>query len=282
LDAEIRHLRTTEEFEACERLQRRVWAMPDDRGVVPLHLLLSAQRNGGLVLGAFVSGTLAGFLFGYPGLTTNGRLKHCSHMMGVAPELQSRGVGYRLKLVQREFALGQGCDLVTWTYDPLESRNAFLNIHKLGGVCRTYIRDFYGPMDDKLNRGLPSDRFEVEWWIASQHVKRRLAGGDGGEMDEAELTRLVSEREVRPGNILVGEGPTRVWVEIPADYQAIRTSDPAPAAEWRTATREALEAQIERGYVVSDLACPTVLGARRCFYLLSKGGERGDDAHRAD
>ena len=279
MDVEIRHLKTTEEFEACEKLQRRVWAMPDDLGVVPLHLLVSAQRNGGLVLGAFDHDTLAGFLFGYPGLTSDGRLKHCSHMMGVAPELQSHGVGYRLKLEQREFALAQGCDLVTWTFDPLESRNARLNIRKLGGVCRTYIRDFYGPMDDGLNRGLPSDRFQVEWWIASERVARRVAGPAAGGTDEAELPWLTSTGQVAPGTVVVGEDPARVWVEIPVDYQAIRASDSVLSAEWRTATRQVLEQQLGMGYRVTDLACLEVQGRRRSFYLLTKEGEGGNDAH---
>jgi predicted GNAT superfamily acetyltransferase len=253
--------------------------MPDDLGVVPLHLLLSAQRNGGLALGAFVEDTLAGFLFGYPGLTSDGRLKHCSHMMGVAPEQQSHGVGYRLKLAQREFALAQGCDLVTWTYDPLESRNAHLNIRKLGGVCRTYIRDFYGPMDDGLNRGLPSDRFQVEWWIASERVKRRLAGQSVGVTDEAEVVGLASTGKVAPGTAVAGEAPDRVWLEIPADFQAIRASDPALAAAWRTATRKALEKRLGMGYTVTDVACLEVQGRRRIFYRLTTKDEGGDDAH---
>ncbi|MGD9316090.1 MAG: GNAT family N-acetyltransferase, partial [Anaerolineae bacterium] len=127
----IRPLESIAEFHACEALQRRVWVLPDDLEVVPLHLLLTAQRNGGLVLGAFDGGELVGFLFGFPAYDQDGRPKHCSHMMGVDPDCQGAGIGYQLKLAQREFALAQGLDLVTWTYDPLESRNAYLNIHKL-------------------------------------------------------------------------------------------------------------------------------------------------------
>ena len=189
---EVRPLGSIEEFRACERLQQRVWAMPDERDVIPVHLLLSAQRNGALVLGAFEQGVLVGLLFGYWGIAAGGKLNHCSHLMGVAPEVQGQGVGYQLKLAQREFALVRGCELVTWTYDPLESRNANLNIHKLGAVCRTYCRDYYGPMEDGLNRGLPSDRFQVDWWIDSERVRERVASGSGAGLT-AEEERLLVE-----------------------------------------------------------------------------------------
>ncbi len=252
MDVEIRPLKTTQEFLECEKLQRRVWAMPDDRDVIPLHLLLSAQRNGALVLGAFDKGSLIGLLFGYLGLTGSGRLKHCSHMMGISPEVQGRGIGYRLKLAQREFALAQGCDLVTWTYDPLESRNANLNIRKLGAVCRTYLEDYYGPMEDGLNRGLPSDRFQVDWWIASDRVRERLAGRRGAHLTPEDEDLLAAEAQRAadraPGQVSACPGGDRVWVEIPAAYQAVRASEPALAGEWRAETRRVFEERFSWGF----------------------------------
>ena len=173
----IKRLTTIQQFHQCEELQRRVWGM-SDTDVVPLHLLLTVQKNGGLVLGAFdEGGRMIGCLFGFLGArdATAQQLKHCSHMMGVLEGWRGRGVGYQLKLAQREHALAQGLELVTWTYDPLESLNAALNIGKLGVVCRTYFRDLYGEMEDGLNVGLSSDRFQVEWWVASQRVAHRLA-----------------------------------------------------------------------------------------------------------
>jgi chorismate synthase len=137
MDIVIRSLETVAEYHACESLQHQVWAMPDDLEVVPLHILMPVQSHGGLLLGAFDGDALVGFVFGYLGMTQEGALKHCSHMMGVAPVYQSAGIGYQLKRAQREHALAQGHDLVTWTYDPLQSRNAYLNIRKLGAVCRT-------------------------------------------------------------------------------------------------------------------------------------------------
>jgi predicted GNAT superfamily acetyltransferase len=190
---EIRPIRTLDEYRAVERIQRVVWGH-GDLDVVPDHLLVTMQRNGGLVLGAFEvlpeegpeeepgerEDRLIGFALGFVGLSSGGQVKHCSHMVGVDPAYQNRDVGYRLKLAQREHVLAQGIDLITWTFDPLESRNARLNFHKLGATCNTYLRDLYGHMRDELNVGLPSDRFQVDWHIASAHVAGRLHGDRAG------------------------------------------------------------------------------------------------------
>ncbi len=272
MDIKIRLLERYEEFKAGEGLQRRVWGMTGDLEVIPLHLLLSAQRNGALVLGAFDDKVLIGLLFGYLGRTQAGSLKHCSHLMCVAPEAQGRGVGRHLKLAQREFALAQGCELVTWTYDPLESRNANLNIHKLGAVCHTYYRDYYGPMEDGLNRGLPSDRFQVDWWIGSDRVRARASGSPETRLvpdGETLLAEMQGQRLLPPGPAVASTSSSRLWVEIPANFQQIRASDPALAMMWRLATRRVFEDHFAAGFTVTDLArCEG-----RCFYLLAKENE---------
>ena len=275
MDVTIRSLETLAEVRAVEVLQRQAWAMPDDLEVVPLHLLVTAQRNGGLLLGAFDGESLVGFVFGFPGLTVEGRAKHCSHMMGVAPAYQSLGVGYQLKLAQRAHALEQGFDLVTWTYDPLESRNAYLNLHKLGGVCRTYIRDYYGPMADGLNRGLPSDRFQMEWWISDERVQRRLAGKAipiiSEPVAQAHVPRETAAGLLAPGDLALDADAPYAQVEIPADYQAIKAADPALGLEWRLAMREVFEAYLAGGYTILDFVSRLVEGERHSFYLLCRG-----------
>ena len=244
--------------------------MSDDLEVVPLHLLLTVQRNGGLLLGAFDGGDLVGFLFGFPAFDRGGKPKHCSHMMGVDPGYQGAGIGYQLKVAQREFALSQGLDLVTWTYDPLESRNAFLNIHKLGAVCRTYIRDYYGTLADGLNLGLPSDRFEVEWWIAGDPLDRHLPDQEG----EWVSSSVLLANATAPGGLLVpgslaldADAPT-IRVEIPADYQAIKAADPGLALEWRLVMRQVSETYFAAGYTVVDFQSQKTRRDRRSFYIL--------------
>src|SRR5512141_2788721 len=179
---EIRPLLTIEEFHAAENLQRVAWNS-DDLDVTPTHVMLTAAKNGGIVLGAFAGEQLIGFVFGFLGAGEHRfgpeapvavRLKHCSHQMAVLPEWQSKHVGYALKLAQRETIIGQKLRLITWTFDPLESKNAHLNILKLGAVTNTYLRNVFGELRDGLNQGLATDRFQVDWWIASRRVETRL------------------------------------------------------------------------------------------------------------
>ena len=168
---EIRPLHTIEEFHAAENLQRSAWASTD-LDITPTHVMLTAAKNGGIMLGAFSSTQLIGFVFGFLGAGEHRfgpeapvavRLKHCSHQMGVLPEWQNKNVGYALKLAQRDAVRNQGLRLITWTFDPLESKNAHLNISKLGAVCNTYLRNVYGDLRDGLNQGLATDRFQVDW-----------------------------------------------------------------------------------------------------------------------
>ncbi|MEJ2557515.1 MAG: hypothetical protein P8186_15060 [Anaerolineae bacterium] len=260
---EIRPIRTKDEYRAVEQLQRQVWGL-EDAEIVPDHLLLTAQKNGGLVLGAFdispggEDEQLVGFVFGFAGLSPAGRLKHCSHMTGVAPAYQNRRLGYRLKLAQREHVLAQGIDLITWTFDPLESRNASLNFHKLGATCQTYLRDLYGSMRDALNVGLPTDRFQVEWSIDSE----------GRELSphSRSATWSLAMCHSRPPQISLPIQGDRLLIQIPAYFQAIKATHIELARAWRLHTRVLFEAAFAGGYVVTDL----LFAEGQSCYLLEK------------
>jgi len=273
----IKKLSTIQQFHQCEELQRQVWGL-SDTDIIPLYLLLTAQKSGGLVLGAFdKAGEMIGCLFGFLGArdATAQRLKHCSHMMGVLEEWRGQGVGRRLKFAQRDHVLAQGLELATWTYDPLESLNAALNIGKLGVVCRTYLRDLYGEMEDGLNVGLSSDRFQVEWWVASQRVVHclaahsssppRLGGREGGQGYRPSLDTVLesgaqllnpatagSDGLVRPSPVPSEPKAETVLVEIPAHLQAIKAADMELARHWRAHTREIFEGCFAAGYTVTE------------------------------
>ena len=220
-----------------------MWDLPDVE-VVPLHVLITAAKNGGLLLGAFDGETLAGFVFGFPGLTPDGKLKHCSHMAGVHPAYRDRGLGYSLKLAQRLHVLAQGIDLITWTFDPLETRNATLNFHKLGAICNTYLPNLYGEMHNGLNAGLPSDRFQVDWWIASERVAQRLqppsnsplGGGRAGPATPV-LANITSALPFDPPPSEGGVGGGRAGPKTPvlADITSALPSGPSPlrGGSWR-------------------------------------------------
>ena len=282
----VRPLDTLEEFQAVEALQREIWP-GSELDVVPLHLLTTVAHNGGLVLGAYHDQQLVGFLFGFlgtdegpsdrPALT---RLKHCSHQLGVLPAYRDQNVGYQLKLAQRDFVAAQGVRLVTWTYDPLESRNARLNIAKLGAVCADYRREVYGAMQDGLNAGLPSDRFQVDWWITSARVKERLFGQRAPLVIESftsagatilNPTTLGPAGLPRPAERVLALAGSLALIEIPVDFQAIKLHDLSLAAAWRAQTRALFEAAFASGYWVTDFFYETVRDRPRSFYALSRG-----------
>ena len=184
----IRDLCTFDECERVRDIQRRCWGFTDeDVGLYP-PLLLTVSQNGGTVLGAFDGDELVGYLFGYPALHDphgQRRLKIYSQTMGILPEYRNRGIAEQLKWAQRERALALGIELITWTFDPLEGANAHLNLHKLGGIVRTYKRNVYGERFGKLNEGQPTDRFVVEWWITQERLKAK-----GGRWQVNHVTRL--------------------------------------------------------------------------------------------
>ncbi|GIW01483.1 hypothetical protein [Roseiflexus sp.] len=270
-----RRIETHDEYRAVEDLQAQVWGS-DARDIVPLHLLLTAGKNGGLTLGAFDTDLtppddLVGFVFGFVGLTATGQMKHCSHMLGVLPRYRDRGIGEELKRRQRDCVLAQGITLMSWTFDPLQSRNARLNIRKLGAVCRTYARDLYGAMSDRLNAGIPSDRFEVEWHLASRHVERRLARAEPAPSFAALIAQEIPVlNEAPPG--AVADAPASicrapsgdcVLIRFPTDIQAIRHMRPAEALTWRMQLRDLCEAAFAGGYTAVD-----VLSEGACSYYL--------------
>jgi len=258
-------------------------------------MLLAAAHNGGLVIGAYTTEVISaleerneviGFVFGFPGLYTTGdgpRSKFASHMMGIHPDYRNRGIGFSLKRAQWQMVRHMGFDLVTWTYDPLLSHNAYLNITQLGAVCNQYRRDEYGAMRDGLNEGLPSDRFYVDWWVNSKRVQRRLSRQARLRLDLAHIlstgarilnpTKITREGYPQSGgtiNLPDGQDEPIILVEIPADFQTLRAADHQLAQHWRELTRHLFEELFEEGYLVTDMIY--LSGAQpRSFYVLSYG-----------
>jgi predicted GNAT superfamily acetyltransferase len=171
---DIRSLSTLDQFERCVVLQIEVWGY-NDGDTIPRRMFVVAQRIGGQVLGAFDGDTMIGFAMSLPGYR-DGRSYLHSHMLAVLPEYRNAGIGRRLKLAQRDDASARGFELMEWTFDPLEIRNAHLNIARLGAISRRYQPDFYGPSTSPLQGGLPTDRLYAEWWLRSSRVASVLRG----------------------------------------------------------------------------------------------------------
>jgi predicted GNAT superfamily acetyltransferase len=270
---EIRKLATAAEYLEAERLQQAVWNFPD-REVIPLNELVVLQKNGGHVFGAFDGKVLTGFCFGMPGYR-DGKAYHYSRMLGVLPGRQDSGLGYAMKLKQREYVLEQGLDLVVWTFDPLQSRNAYLNIEKLGCVVREYAVNLYPTSGSRFNEGLESDRFTAEWWIASRRAKDCLAGRkrsyDLADFPPAIETRVTKSGWREPVRAASRARGPRLSIEIPDDIDALKKDDLRLAQRWREATRKAFVAAFGKGYVAHGFVGVPEVGRRRSFYLLEKG-----------
>jgi predicted GNAT superfamily acetyltransferase len=218
---EIRQLFQLAEFEDVLRLQKVIWGFADVE-LLPVRFLVVVSRIGGHVFGAYDGSEMIAFCFAIPGIKPTGKNYLHSHMLGVLPAYHNAGIGRRLKLRQREDALARGIELIEWTFDPMELKNAFLNIEKLGAVVRRYNQNQYGHTASPLHGGLPTDRCYAEWWIDSPRVKRILAG------------------EPHPSNAVER-------VSYPAGIARIRRDDPAQARAIQKANGEKFRRAFEQG-----------------------------------
>jgi predicted GNAT superfamily acetyltransferase len=281
----IRLLETPEEMTAVEALQRLVW-QGSETDIIPAHMLLAVVHNGGLALGAFVGCNLVGGAFGFPGIYTTPdgpRLKHHSHILGVLPEWNGKGIGFALKRAQWQVVRRQGIDRITWTYDLLLSRNAHLNISRLGAVCNIYLRSEYGEMRDSLNFGLPSDRLQVDWWLNSRRVERRLSHRSRPVLTldhyrKAEATVLEAQTDLGPApyppEVTSSLMETLLLVEIPSDFPSLKSNNLPLARDWRFYTREVFEEAFASGYLVTDF----VHEKGHSYYVMTREDSTFQDA----
>jgi predicted GNAT superfamily acetyltransferase len=174
-EIEIRACRGLEEFRSCVHLQKEVWNF-SDADLIPLRMFVVAEKIGGQIIGSFDGSDLIGFALAIPG-NRNGHLYLHSHMLAVREQYRNQGLGRRMKLAQRVDALKRGFDLMEWTFDPLEIKNAFLNLHRLGAIARRYNINQYGTSSSVLQGGLPTDRLMAEWWLRSKRVTGLLDEG---------------------------------------------------------------------------------------------------------
>jgi predicted GNAT superfamily acetyltransferase len=229
---EFREIKTNEEFDAVVALQEAVWG---GKEATPRNQLIANCRHGGVLVGAFDdAGRLVGFAFGFPGF--DGRKTWlCSHMLAVLPEMRGRDVGKQLKFFQRDVALRMGYREMTWTFDPLEARNASLNLNALGATVSTYIEDCYGPMEDDLNRGMPSDRLEALWRLDEGPPSWPPVLPDAPRAETGEEAEEV------------------LLVPFPRDIQGIKKTDMERALWERLRLRRILPVLFERGYVLTGV-----------------------------
>jgi predicted GNAT superfamily acetyltransferase len=212
-------------------------------------VIRAAQHAGGLLYGAEAEGEMVGFVFGFAGF--DGGLHLHSHILGVVPEWQDRGVGYALKLAQRARCLDAGIDEVRWTYDPLVTRNARFNLVKLGCIAERLFRGFYGEMTDMLNKGDRSDRFEIRWHLASDRVEQALRGELEAPPKGEVLLEAQGDPELpEPKETGAAVGPGAV-VAIPRDHAELRSKDPDVGRRWREMAADVFDACFQAGLVAA-------------------------------
>jgi predicted GNAT superfamily acetyltransferase len=238
---EIRPLTEREDLKSVVRLQRKIWGF-EDVDLIPLRLFVVASKIGGQVFGAFDGKQMAGFCMAIPGLKPGGKSYLHSHMLGVIAEYRNTGVGRSLKLAQRDDALGRSIDLIEWTFDPLEIKNAFFNMERLGAVVGRYVLNQYGTTSSPLHGGLPTDRCIAEWWIASPRVRAILAG-------------KIADRPA-----------VEACIAIPSAIASIRVNDPARARSIQQQASEEFRAAFQRGLAVIGFERSEQAGT----YLLGK------------
>ena len=276
----FRKLEKPEEFRQVLEVHRAVWG---DEGV-PTPLQRALQDNGGLVLGGFVDIYLAGFalsFLGWDGTT----LYHHSHVTAVRPEYQNHHLGFRLKAFQREEVLKLGLSEIRWTFDPLQSRNAWLNVRLLGGHPDRYYIHYYGQMGDSLNRDVESDRLRLRWEIASPHVEQRLnslfptaeENLARWKSSTAVVETEIGEKGLRRPAAVVEPTASLAHLEIPFDIGAVREHEPDQLRTWRHAVRDAFRATFDAGYRVDDFAVISAEHERRSFYFLSPAPKDGEN-----
>ncbi len=271
----IRDLDSYADLEQVEAVEREVWGLAD-RDVIPLTLIIATKEAGSIWVGAFDGLELAGFAFGFLGMEHGSLILH-SHMLAVREPYRDLDLGRRLKLAQRERALTMRIQEMTWTFDPLQSKNAHLNFGKLGVVSDVYRIDFYGPETSSVLHQNGTDRLWVKWPVASRRVRDRLQGKDyRPEVLDAfsRLQPLVQfNGDGRPlrNDLSAALARQRIAIQIPSDIGAVEQKDLGLARGWRQATRWAFTEALRAGFFVAEF-CRTVRGQQGPGnYLLEKG-----------
>lgn len=266
---EIRPITQTQnaELRAVEDLQQEVWGL-GEREIVSFMMLIPTLAVGGVLLGAFDGAKLVGFAYAFAGHSYGRRTLH-SDMLAVKPAYRDANIGYRLKLAQRDAALQRGVRLITWTFDPLQTRNAHLNFAKLGVTSQSYRRDFYGGSSSPLHTG-GTDRLWVDWHLPSARVVRKLAQTPAPHAKILAKTQtcltLAADGAPRLSENIAPLTNKYLRLEVPlslADWQRTR---PELFAQWRAATRQAFERALANNYRVIDFLRDT--DAQRGVYLL--------------
>ncbi len=275
----IREPSIPDDYRKLMDVQLEIWGMPDYSEAVTYHMLMASHRNGGIVLGAFEepSGRAVGLIYTVPAYK-DGKLYMYSHLAGVIPEYRYLGIGKIMKIFQRRIAIEKGYYLIEWTYDPLQSSNAYFNIVKMGVIIRKFYINYYGELQDEINRGMPTDRFIAEWYIRSPRVKAIIEENKKKTITYENLLELdphiATNVEIKNNkpiliNTSLSNKKDLVVIEIPGDINELKKKDLELVLDWRIKLRKVFEYYLNtQGYIVTGFITMVKEGLRRSFYIL--------------
>ncbi len=253
MSADIRELSDLDDLRRLAELFAVVWGRPGEPPITS-DILKALAHSGNYVSGAYAGERVIGGLVGWLGGTPPHDLHMHSHILGVLPDVEARGIGFELKQHQRRWCLDRGVTVMEWTTDPLVRRNVYFNLGKLGAEAPQYLVDFYGEMRDGINTGDQSDRLLIRWRLNSQKAKKAAAG----TLEEPDVERLRgwgSDAIVSIGAsgepVMKASGARVLLCQVPEDIVALRHSDPDLARRWRAALRESLSGALGRGYEIT-------------------------------
>ncbi len=245
----IRTLESLDELSRVDGLFAAIWGSTGQQVAMPVNLLRALTLSGSYVAGAFRGDDLVGAAVAFLG-ERDGEAELHSHVAGVARGLQGSGVGYALKLHQRDWAVARGIRRIEWTYDPLVRRNGFFNLVKLGARAVAYYPNFYGVMEDELNGSDESDRCLIRWDVAGSPDP---AGASNGSDPLRMLSAAADGSPVIAGPVRAGSA-VPLLCQVPVDIVTMRRLDPEMAGEWRLALRTTMGRAMQAGYVATGMA----------------------------
>jgi len=270
---EYRELKDFSIYDALEEVQRDSWNMPD-RELVPKRLIYATQKSGGVAIGAFNDNELIGYCWGWTGKKDPYGVFIYSHHNAVKKQYQNLGIGYNLKVKQREWALDHNYVYINWTFDPLQSNNCYLNLHKLGATCNTYHENYWGEMLDDLNKGIDTDRFYCNWILNSNDVRSRLVKefrNYGDLINDYEFHTIATEEVdslLEVTNINLNLSFPTIFVQIPHNFKDMIRRDKEKIVDWRKKTREVFKTYFKRGYIAIDFVIDKKNKTMNCYHVL--------------
>ncbi len=262
-------------LEDAQYLHKTIWGL-DALEMTPSHIYVAAQQCGGRVLCAYHNHQPVGFIFGFPGIEENQKPYFYIHNIGVLIEYRNQGIGFLLKFKLRQLLLEAGFRIVKWTYDPLDSKNAYLYTRKLGCISNTYLKNYYGEMRDALNKEMPSDRLIMHWCIASNRVQKvlneeslKLTLKDIEENTILNSIHKIQDYYLEPVvlNIdidsLLNMGKQQFYLEIPSDYNKLKTTSFELALNWRVHVRKMMTLCFSKNLYITN----AIFEHNRFFYV---------------